>query len=154
MHFHFHNKDVLSKQVKGTSACHSANKPESKLPAGHHGLTNSPAVPTGHSPGTAIKPDRSKVRQIVEAVAIVGPHLHSSFRRGPPSDQAYIHVLANGGHGQLGHRSCGGGSGGAWWVGLAFNSCSLNTLTIVFAPPVKSAFLQCHISNLSRLIFV
>ena len=82
------------------------------------------------------------------------PHLHSSFRRGPPSDQAYIHVLANGGHGQLGHRSCGGGSGGAWWVGLAFNSCSLNTLTIVFAPPVKSAFLQCHISNLSRLIFV
>ena len=60
IHFHFHNKGVLSKQVKGTSACHSPNKPESKLPAGHHGLTNSPAVSTGHSPGTAIKPDRSQ----------------------------------------------------------------------------------------------
>ena len=99
IHFHFHNKGVLSKQVKGTSACHFSNKPESKLPAGHHGLTNSPAVSTGHSPGTAIKPDRSKVRQIVKDVANMGPHLHSSFRRGPSPDQAYIHVLANGGHG-------------------------------------------------------
>ena len=72
----------------------------------------------------------------------IRPNLNPSFGRCPPAGQTNVHVLADGGHGQLGHGSCGRGRCGAWWVLLTFHACSLHSLAIILAPTIKSALLQ------------